>query len=313
MLDQFEELHQGIVRIDTGYIEEGRASCYLLEHRGEVALIETGIYTTLERVNALLRLRGIEKEAVKYVIPTHVHLDHAGCAGRMMAEYPCAQLVIHPRGARHMIAPEKLIAGSKQVYGEQRFTELYGEILPVAQERVTVAEDGFSLNIMGRELFFRHSPGHANHHFVIWDAMSEGWFTGDTFGICYREMRTPGGQMIFPSTTPVQFDPDKLFASIDMMMACSPKYAYLTHYGRVTDLDYLAEQQKEKIERYCEIATTHVGSKNALKTVVESLTELELGCLHQINPALSEPQAIALLAMDMELNAQGLIHWAGSS
>lgn len=309
MNSKFEKLDHGIVRIDTGYFEEGRAACYLLKHQGEVVLIETGVTATLSRVLDLMADLAIEPDAIRYIIPTHVHLDHAGGAGAMMATFPAARLIIHPRGARHMISPEKLVAGTIAVYGERRFSELYGRILPVAEDRVIVANDGFTLPLGDRELLFRDSPGHANHHFVVWDPVSEGWFTGDTFGISYREMRSDRGQMILPSTTPVQFDPDKLIASVKMIMDSQPKYAYLTHYGRISGLEDLANQLLEKIGLYVEIARCHAGDPNAHGKVAESLTELELGRLRQVNPDLGNQQALELLEMDVELNTQGLLHW----
>jgi glyoxylase-like metal-dependent hydrolase (beta-lactamase superfamily II) len=306
----FEDLGFGITRIDTGYLVDGCAACYLLLDQGEAALIDTGVNGTLDRVKLLLAAENIPESAIKYVIPTHVHLDHAGGAGRMMAAFPHAQLVIHPRGARHMIAPEKLVAGAKAVYGEQRFAELYGEILPIEEYRVIIAEDGFALPLGNRQLLFRHSPGHANHHFVIWDEVSAGWFSGDTFGVCYPAMVGAAGQTIFPTTTPVQFNPEQLAASIAMMMAVAPRFAYLTHFGRVSNLPALAEQLKDKIHRYCELTRQLVNTDNPQQQLAEALMALELQCLKEVMPDFAEQDARALLAMDMELNAQGLLHWA---
>ena len=116
-------------------------------------------------------------------MPTHVHLDHAGGAGTLMQALPSAKLVMHPRGAQHMINPSKLIAGATAVYGAAAVQKMYGDMVAVPESRVIVAEDGFKLDLNGRELEFIHTPGHANHHYSIWDSLSRGFFTGDTFGL----------------------------------------------------------------------------------------------------------------------------------
>src|SRR5262249_7769502 len=154
------------------------------------------------------------------VLLTHVHLDHAGGAGLLLQSLPNARAVIHPRGARHLIDPAKLIAGSIEVYGEQKFRELYGDIVPISQERVWIAEDGLRVTLGGsRELELIHTPGHALHHYCIVDRAAQAIFSGDTFGVSYREFDTARGEFIFPTTTPVHFDPVALHGSVDRLMS----------------------------------------------------------------------------------------------
>lgn len=305
----FTDLGHGITRIDTGYVRYGGAACYLVERDGELAFVETGVSATVARIEALLRERDLRPEAVRYVIPTHVHLDHAGAAGQLMARFPAARLIAHPRGARHLINPDKLIAGARAVYGDERFDALYGEIIPVPESRVTIAEDGDSLSFGGGSLLFRDAPGHANHHFVIWDEQSLGWFTGDTFGLCYPQMVSERGRMIMPSTTPVQFDPEKLRASIAMMMEARPRRMYLTHFGALENATEMARQLLEKIDRYCEIAQGFRAAPSAETEIARALYDLEFNNLSRIRPDLSTVAVDAILALDIDLNAQGLAHW----
>lgn len=300
----------GIHALDAEYVRPQLAAVYLMIQNGHAAIIETGTNRSVPRVLSALAGLGIPPEAVDYVIVTHVHLDHAGAAGALLAACPNARLVVHPKGARHMIDPEKLIQGSIAVYGEAPFRELYGDILPCPAERVIEADDGFSLDFHGRTLTFVDTPGHARHHFCVHDSASKGFFTGDTFGISYRDFDVDGRPFIFPTSTPVQFEPDALHRSVDRLMAMRPAAVYLTHFGRVTDLARLAADLHVMIDDYARLAMEAPGTGEArrawLKAALESLYLERLaahGCA--IDPARSR----ALLVNDTELNAQGLLVW----
>ena len=123
---QYLDLAEQISCIDTLYQRPGLAACYLIESAGKAAIIDTGTAHTAPIIMQLLATKGIQPAQVKYIIPTHVHLDHAGGAGQLMQLLPEAALVIHPFGARHMVDPAKLIAGATSVYGEEQFNSLYG-------------------------------------------------------------------------------------------------------------------------------------------------------------------------------------------
>ena len=184
-----EDLGFGITRIDAGYVKPGLACFYLLESAEEFAVIETGTVHSVATLEQELQSRGIDNDQVRFVIPTHVHLDHAGGAGEMMRQFDQASLIIHPRGAKHMIDPQKLIAGTIAVYGEDRFRQLYGSIEPIPEARIRVAQDLDRFDLGERELVFFDTPGHARHHFCIYDEVSQGVFTGDTFGLSYEPMK----------------------------------------------------------------------------------------------------------------------------
>ena len=198
---------------------------------------------------------GLARERVRYVIPTHVHLDHAGGAGLLMRALPNAKLVVHPRGARHLIDPGKLIAGASAVYGADAVQRMYGEIAPVPEARVIVADDGLRLPDGDGALEFIDSPGHARHHFCVWDAASRGFFTGDSFGLSYREFDTAAGPFVMPTTTPVQFEPEAWRQTLARLLAYAPQWMYLTHYGRVGEVPRLARELGDGIARYERIAT----------------------------------------------------------
>ncbi|WP_455217384.1 MBL fold metallo-hydrolase, partial [Kaarinaea lacus] len=199
------DLDYGITQLDAEYIRPGVAALYLLQQGGQVAIIETGTTLSVPAVITALEQRGLSSQDVAYVIPTHVHLDHAGGAGELMSICPNAQLVIHPYGAKHMIDPSRLVEGTIAVYGEEKFKKLYGDLKPIQEDRVVEAPDNFELLFNGRKLSFLDTPGHARHHFCVYDDTSRGIFSGDTFGISYPQLGTGRGPFIFPTTTPVQF------------------------------------------------------------------------------------------------------------
>lgn len=237
----------GITAVDTEYIRPGHAAAHIVEQRGRAAFVDVGTNESVPHLLAALAAVGIEREAVDYLLLTHVHLDHAGGAGRLMQELPNATAVLHPRGAPHLIDPSRLIEGSRAVYGKERFQRLYGDIVPIPAERVRVTRDGDRLSLAGRELEILHTPGHALHHHVFVDRAHACIFTGDTFGLSYRELDSPHGAFIVPTTTPTQFDPDQLIASIDRLLSYAPQAMYLMHFSRVTDVPRLGEALKGQI------------------------------------------------------------------
>lgn len=314
------EVAQGVYLIDSGMIRIGLAACYLLERNGRFAIVETGTHHSVPSILTHLKERGVNFNQVDYVIPTHVHLDHAGGVGLLMQDLPYARLVIHPKGARHMVDPTKLQAGATAVYGEAAFQEMYGDLIPVDDSRIVIADDGDELLLGGETLKFVDTPGHANHHFCVWDAVTRSFFTGDTFGIAYRELMVDGQPFIFPTTTPVQFDPDALKASIGKLLAMQPKRMYLTHYGVVENPKALAPQLLEQIDAYVSLvdqAEAEVKKSGAqgeqqevmlLDAILTRLTDYTLkravahGCETSV--------AAETIAFDMGLNAQGLVVWS---
>ncbi len=295
--------------IDTEQQRPGLACCYLMRSGDRYAFVECGTSLSVPGLLRVLEQRGIGVEQVAYVMPTHVHLDHAGGAGLLMSRLPNAQLVIHPRGARHMIDPSKLIEGAAAVYGADQIPAMYGQILPVAEQRVIVAEDNFRLDFSGRELLFLDAPGHARHHYAIWDAASRGLFSGDVFGLSYREADGPQGPYLFPTTTPVQFEPEAWARTLDRFAQLDPAYVYLTHYGRVGNVPKLAHELRRGIASYERLARHHAAAPERHARIKEAITSHALAELRAMNAPLSEQQARALLEFDMELNAQGLEVW----
>lgn len=304
----------GIHTVDAGYLRPGLASIHFIVRDGHVALVDTGTLHSVPHILATLAELGLGPETVEYVIATHVHLDHAGAAGALLACCPNARLVVHPKGARHLIDPAKLMAGSIAVYGEELFHQLYGDIIPAPAERVIEADDGHRIDFHGRVLTFIDTPGHARHHFCIHDSVSNSIFTGDTFGISYREFDVGANEnarpFIFPTTTPVQFEPEALHASIERLLALNPTAAYLTHYGRVTNLPLLAANLHTLIDEFVRLTRAVEGAGEARHDALKAAIEQSLIAAARAHGCtLATEHMRELLAGDVELNVQGLLVW----
>ena len=305
----FYDYDWGITCIDTMYVQPGRAACYLMIHKDRAAFIDTGTAHTVPYLLETLKLKNIPPEAVEFVIPTHVHLDHAGGAGVLMDKLPNAQLVIHPYGARHIINPAKLIMGATEVYGAEKFRHSFGEIRAVDEQRVITAEDNTTLELASRTLTFIDTPGHARHHFCVYDEMSEGFFTGDTFGLSYRELDDENGAFIMPTTTPVQFDPDAWQDSLTRLLDYHPENMYVTHFGCVTEVDRLALELRQDINCYADIARQHSRAHDRGAKITAALTEYLQQRLRDRNNSEDVEMLTVFLKDDLELNAAGLGIW----
>ena len=303
------EYEGGITAIDSGMVRPQMAACYLLETGSAVAVIETGNAASADRILKVAESRGRRPEEISHVIVTHVHLDHAGGAGTLMQRLPQATLVAHPYGARHLVDPSKLEASARAVYGDRKFDEMYGTLVPVPPERVVVMEDGDELVVGGRTLSFMDAPGHARHHFTVWDAESQGWFTGDTFGLSYRNLDTENGAFLFPTTTPIQFDPPALIDSVDRMMEKNPSSMYLTHFGRVREVGRLAGDMRSGVRWFVELGERFETSNDRTRCIEEAMMDglFERARAHGVK--LGEDDLRETFAGDVILNTQGIEFW----
>lgn len=308
MKDHLEAIKydHGISAIDTGLERPGMAACYLVDCGSALAVIDSGINASVPRILDQARAEDRDPEEITHVIVTHVHLDHASGAGGLMQALPAATLVAHPYAARHLVDPSRLEASARSVYGDEYFDKTYGRLLAVDADRVLVRDDEETLQVGERSFVFMDAPGHARHHFTIWDERSSGWFTGDTFGVSYREMIGSEGRMIFPTTTPTQFDPPALIDSIDRMMEQSPEYMYLTHYGRVDDTHRLAEELKASVRFLADLAKQFATVDQRTARIEAAMMEKFLLDARRHGMQGSQDELERLFQMDVVLNTQGI-------
>lgn len=306
----YQDLDHGITMIDAQLYRQGQVSTYLVIQGDRAAFIETGTTHSVPAMLSVLEEKGIPRDHVDFVIPTHVHLDHAGGAGELMRRLPNAHMVIHPRGARHMIDPEKLNAGAANVYGKEEKERMFGTVVPVPAERVMEAGEGDELDFNGRLFRFMDTPGHARHHFCVVDEAGDGIFTGDTFGLSYREFDTERGPFVMPTTTPIHFDPEALHESVDRLADQGLKYMYLTHYSRVDDVPRLRDDMHELIDVYVNMATVRADEgASRHDALCEDMMQVAIQRLRDHGCELPEERIRTLLIPDVDLNVQGLEFW----
>ena len=305
------DLGFGITAVDTDYVRPLLDASHLLVHNGRGAFVDTGANSSVACLLEALDRVSLDPADVDYVFLTHVHLDHAGGAGLLMQALPNARAVIHPRGARHMADPARLIAGSKAVYGEECFDQLYGEILPIDDARIVIADDEATFDLGGRTLKTLHTEGHARHHYCLHDPYSEGVFTGDSFGISYRELDTAAGEFVYPTTTPVHFDPVAAHEAIDRILSLAPSRLYLTHFSLVTDVARLGADMHRRIDGFVALAEGDAGAGHGGRTerLQEAMYAYLIAEARAHGVALDESSLRDVLSMDVTLNVMGLEHW----
>jgi len=306
---QTTELDDGIIAIDTEYARPLQDASHLIIEGGRAAFVDTGTNYSVPLLVDALEQRDLDVADVDFVFLTHIHLDHAGGAGLLMQKLPNARCVVHPRGALHVADPAKLIAATEVVYGVEQTREMYGDIQPIDQDRLVVAGDAQWFDLNGRKMQALYTEGHALHHYCLNDPVSRGVFTGDSFGVSYRELDTAAGAFVFPTSTPTHFDPEAAHVSVDRIMACKPKQLYLTHYSRVRDLERLAMDMHAGIDAYAEMAMANKNTDDPYEAILPSMSGY-LKTRARDHGFQGDDEALqSILEIDIVLNTKGLVSW----
>ena len=309
-MSQVIDYEHGISAIDSGYYRPMLDAIHLMVEGDRAAIIDTGTNHSVPLVLAAMRAKGLRPEQVDFVILTHIHLDHAGGAGLFMREFPNATLTVHPRGARHMADPARLIAGTIAVYGEAPTRRMYGDILPVPVGRILETPHAASIRLAGRELQFLDTPGHARHHVAIRDTKSGHVFAGDVFGLSYREMDQDGRQFIIPTTSPAQFDPEPYHRSIDLILGTKPEAVYVTHYSQIRDIPAKAEVLHRLVDAHAELGLREKGAGvERPARLLAGVKKIFLDEARRWGSRLPDARILDIYSNDVDLNAQGLGFW----
>ena len=307
----FQELDDGVFCIDTHLFRPNHTASYLLRRDDELAFFDMGAANNVPGLLDVVARIGLGPQHVRYVMPTHVHLDHAGGAGALMAACPEATLVTHYNGVQHLTDPSRLQKGAMAVYGEQEFLRLYGELTPIHEDRVIAAHEGDAYELGGKTIRFIDTPGHANHHGCFFDSGSGNLFTGDTFGLSYREFDSEEGPWVLATTTPVAFDPDLWLDSLERMIALRPTAVCPTHFGQLPQPETLVAMIRDSIKEHTAIALQDEkldddGRAARLNAAIDRVLVSEAT---RRRPDISATKARELLQLDIDLNAQGLHVW----
>lgn len=285
----------------------GRTGIYVLEEE-ELTLVESGPSLSVSRILKGLEELGHRPEEVRNVIVTHIHLDHAGGAGLLLRHCPEARVVVHPRGARHLADPTRLVQGARMVYGEQ-FDSLFDPVLPIPEDRILVREEGETLPIgPDRTLRFLDSPGHAAHHFSIYDPGSRGLFTGDTAGIRYGWLEEMGFHFYLPSTSPNQFDPDAMKQSIDRFRQEKVDRIFFGHFGMSEVPELVYEQVTEGLDVFMEAGREAMAAGEGAAGIEKRLGDRYRRFLWEKGVPEEHP-VFELLYLDLSVSAMGIEHY----
>ncbi len=286
----------------------GYVGAYLRIAGDECAFVECYTSHALPHLLGALAAHGRTAADVRYVVVTHAHLDHAGGASALVAACPNATLLAHPRAARHLIAPEKLVASATAVYGEEYFRNVYGTIAPIPEARVRVLEDGDSFALGDATFTAHHTAGHAKHHLVVHDPRTGTVYTGDTFGLVYPSLQR-GKTFAFASTSPTDFDAEAAYTSLDRVLALGEKTASPTHFGDTADVAEVASQVRRFVERSEALVVREAKVDDALEACTRRI-EADLRLLFDETARDAgltlDRDDWAALELDVALNAQGL-------
>jgi len=312
-MPQVIDYEHGISAIDSGYHRPMLDAIHLLVEGDRAAIIDTGTNHSVPLVLEALRQKGLVPAQVDFVILTHIHLDHAGGAGLFMQKFPGATLTVHPRGARHMADPARLIAGTIAVYGEGPTRAMYGDVVPVPPARILETPHAAAISLNGRELQFLDTPGHARHHVAIRDTRSGHVFAGDVFGLSYREMDAAGRQFIIPTTSPAQFDPQPYHRSIDLILGTRPAAVYVTHYSQIRDIEAKGEVLHRLVDAHAELGLREKEAGAARPERLRAgVKRIVLDEARRWGSRLPDARILEIYSNDVELNAQGLGFWLDS-
>lgn len=269
------EVADDIYQIETdeanAYGSLGLPRCsmiYFIADR-QTALVETGPAVVAPAVlDAILQL-GHDPSSLSYILLTHIHLDHAGGAGTIARQFPQLEVLVHQRGARHLIDPSRLIEGTRQAFGE-RFEDEYGPILPIPELQVRAVEDGEVIVLGERELRVIYAPGHAPHQMCIYDTKSQGVFSGEALG-------TP--QIASNIVSPVAgFDLDAALDTIDKLSKLDPKIVFCSHGGVSREPVKLIQSVRANTKAYGAIILEAMKAGEGKEQITQRLEAYETEC-----------------------------------
>ncbi len=236
------QLEEDLWILDTLFQDEpGVIASYLLTGPNGLALVDVGSGATIETLLNAIRTSGHDPAEVKHLLITHVHMDHAGAAGALLAHMPQATVYVHRIGAPHLIDPSKLVKSAARIYGDQ-MERLWGHMEPVPEDRLIILDDTSEVTVGERTFAVLYTPGHAIHHVAYYDRRHAAVFTGDVAGV-----RLEGVDYVRPPTPPPDLDLEQWSASIERLKALRARSFYLPHFGPVYNTQDHLTQLRDRL------------------------------------------------------------------
>jgi glyoxylase-like metal-dependent hydrolase (beta-lactamase superfamily II) len=257
---QLDTLLGGMEQLTAGFLIDGPMP----------ALVETGSQSSVPAVHAALDALGLGPLDLRWIIVTHIHLDHAGGVGELARDFPNATVVVHERGARHLLDPSRLVDSASRVYGPL-LDSLYGRMTAVPEDRLVAAGDGYQVDVgNGRSLVLVDSPGHAKHHHAVLDEQTGTLLVGDAVGVLLPDLG-----VLRPATPPPDFDLDLAVQSLQRFAELRPTRMVLTHYGPVADAQDTLAAAEEMLHGWVDVAESVIenAADAGIDDVADALAE----------------------------------------
>lgn len=301
---------RGITTVDAHYMYPGRAAAYLVEDSGEAAFVDAGTRYSVPHLLEALRAAGRAPEDVKYLIVTHVHLDHSGGAAELAKACSRAEVLCHGRSERHLVDPTKLIASATPIYGAEQFATLYGVIEPIPAGRVRAVAEGESVKLGGRTLEFLDTPGHAKHHISILDRTAEAVLAGDAFGLCYPYLQRGKKPYMNYVCSPPQFEPEVAKVVVKRIMDLGVKRVYVTHFGPCDAVREGGEQMLRMLDFFNEAvnraAATDLEGPRLLAFCAEEALQITKRELRESGLDTEDPEVMRWALSEHSVTSQGV-------
>jgi glyoxylase-like metal-dependent hydrolase (beta-lactamase superfamily II) len=299
------EVADGITAIDTVMADERELNSVYLIAADEPCLVESGPAADTGRLRRALTGLGLGPEDLAHVVVTHIHMDHAGGVGDLLAAFPRARVWVHERGAPHLADPARLEASTARTYGAERMRALFGPMRPIAPDRIAPVTDGDVIELGDRTLRVVHTPGHASHHVALVDDHVGAAFTGEAIGSFL-----PWGPAFRPALPPPEVDVEAAHTSIDRIRAARPTVLLTSHFGPVPDPVRALTLADDRIDAWA--ADVHdLLRRDAdmdAATIAEALTQRARREFEHDAGRPFEPERYDVLG-SVRMNAQGLARY----
>ncbi len=265
-------------------------SIYFIRGKTDTLILEPGPAVLVPTIEA--GVRGLSPGNVSYIIPTHLHLDHAGAIGRLAQVFPRATVVVNAEGARHVVDPSRLIRSTKMAFGDD-FETVYGSILPVPESRIKIAQDNETLSVNNRGLTIIYTPGHAPHHMAIFDASTGGLFCGEALGLVY----VPGSPPL-PAVSPPSFDLNAYLDDMERLRKLRPRLLFYSHGGVGSEPDRLIASAIDNTREIGEVMLSALKAKSSEEAVIRTIGDY-----------IERRFGVRLDEYDLASNVMGYIHY----